>query len=66
MTEPTHNEYCVCAACQERDEQQRRDDELFAESVKVPGWPECGDSSVSIEAIYQAFRRRLLKEQGAQ
>lgn len=60
-----HNEWCVCKDCRARDAQQKLDDELFAEKAHISGWPEMGQQSVSIESLYQAFKRRLVQELSA-
>ena len=55
-------EQCDCDECIEAARLQREDEKLFAEVVRVPGYPECGDSTISVEEMYQAFRRRMLRE----
>lgn len=37
---------------------------LFSEELMTHGYPECGAGSVDVEALYQAFKERLLAELG--
>lgn len=32
------------------------------ETIRLHGWPECGDGSIEIERLYQAFKARLVSE----
>lgn len=57
-----HGEYCYCSKCEAKLAQIASDQKLFDESLMIPGWPECGNSSTSVESIYQAFKRRLVRE----
>ena len=63
MSSREHDEYCFCKACVARNEQQESDDALFSDVVMTPDYPENGGySTVGVEHLYQAFKRRLMRE----
>lgn len=55
----------ICEACEyaERIEAGEKFWKANAErAVMVHDWPECGPGSINVEALYQAFKARLLSE----